>query len=146
MKCSYRLRIVKWKDEEAALRSIRTAVFIHEQHVPVHLEWDEFDAISMHILAQDFDEQSIGTVRLLPNGYVSRMAVLKEWRRKGIGTAMMQKLLQQAENLGVQQIKLNAQVSAIQFYERFGFQVFGKEFMDAGILHIKMELRLNVKL
>ncbi|MCE7914717.1 MAG: GNAT family N-acetyltransferase, partial [Nitrosomonas sp. PRO4] len=66
MKCSYRLRIVKWIDEETALRSVRTAVFIHEQHVPVDLEWDEFDAISMHILAQDLDEQSIGTVRLLP--------------------------------------------------------------------------------
>ncbi len=144
MKCSYRLRIVKWIDEETALRSVRTAVFIHEQHVPVDLEWDEFDAISMHILAQDLDEQSIGTVRLLPNGYIGRMAVLKEWRRKGIGTAMMQKLLEQAEHLGIQQVKLNAQVSAIQFYERFGFQVSGKEFMEAGIQHIKMKLRLNI--
>ncbi len=144
MQCSYRLRIVKWKDEEAALRSIRTAVFIHEQHVPLHLEWDEFDAISMHILAQNFEGQPIGTVRLLPNGYVGRMAVLKEWRGKGIGIAMMQKILQQAENLGIQQVKLNAQVSAIQFYERFGFQVSGKEFMDAGILHVKMVLRLSV--
>ncbi len=141
---SYRLRIVRWRDEEAALRSIRTAVFIHEQHVPVHLEWDEFDAISMHILAQNFEGQSIGTVRLLPNGYVGRMAVLKNWREKGIGSAMMQKVLQEAGNRGIQEIKLNAQTTAIHFYKKFGFQVFGKEFMDAGILHVKMVLLLSI--
>ena len=146
MQCSYRLRIVKWNNEEAALRSIRTAVFIHEQHVPVHLEWDEFDAISMHILAQNFDEQPIGTVRLLPSGYVGRMAVLKKWRGKGIGAAMMRKILEEASSRGIQEIKLNAQTTALQFYEKFGFQVFGKEFMDAGILHVKMVRTSAIKL
>jgi predicted GNAT family N-acyltransferase len=143
MQRSYQLRVVNWEEEASALRSVRTEVFIHEQQVPVHLEWDEFDAISMHVLALTSDEQPIGTVRLLPNGYIGRMAVLKEWRRKGIGSAMMSKVLEEINNRGIQEIMLNAQTIAIRFYEKFGFQVCGEEFMDAGILHIKMILQLK---
>ncbi len=143
MQYSHRLRIVNWEDEASALRGVRTEVFIHEQQVPAHLEWDEFDAISMHVLALNSDEQPIGTVRLLPDGHIGRMAVLKKWRGKGIGSAMMSKVLEEISNRGIQEAILNAQTTAIRFYEKFGFQVCGEEFMDAGILHIKMILQLK---
>ncbi len=142
MQHSHRLLIVNWEDEASALRIIRTAVFIHEQRVPEDLEWDEFDAISMHVLALNSGGQPVGTVRLLPDGHIGRMAVLKEWRGKGIGSAMMLRVLEEINNRRIPKAILNAQMTAIRFYEKFGFQACGKEFMDAGILHIKMILQL----
>ncbi len=139
---TYKILIVKWQDEELTLRIIRTAVFIHEQQVPESLEWDEFDLISMHVLVQDSTGQPIGTARLLSDGHIGRLAVLKEWRGKGIGSAIMKRILEEMNNRGLEKAMLNAQTTAISFYERLGFQVSGKEFIEAGIPHIRMILRL----
>lgn len=138
----YQIRLVKWQDEASVLRIIRTAVFIHEQKIPEDLEWDEFDLISVHVLALNSDEQPIGTARLLPDGHIGRMAVLKEWRGKGLGSAMLLKILEELRKQRMQKAILNAQMTAIKFYEKFGFQVSGKEFMEAEIPHIKMILLL----
>lgn len=137
----YRICVVNWQDEAVALRDIRTAVFIYEQQVPEDLEWDEFDPVSLHVLALNSDDQPIGTARLLPDGHIGRMAVLKEWRGKGIGSAMLQRILEESSHRGMQKAMLNAQMAAIKFYEKFGFQVSGEEFMEAGIPHIKMILQ-----
>ncbi len=138
------VHIVSWEDEALTLRAIRTEVFIHEQQVPESLEWDEFDAISMHVLARNFDGQPVGTARLLPDGHIGRMAVLKEWRGKGYGSAMLQKILEELRIRNKQKkAMLNAQASAVKFYEKFGFKVSGEEFVEAGILHVKMILFLK---
>lgn len=137
----YRICVVNWQDEAVALRDIRTAVFIYEQQVPEDLEWDEFDPVSLHVLALNSNDQPIGTARLLPDGHIGRMAVLKEWRGKGIGSAMLQRILEESSHRGMQKVMLNAQMAAIKFYEKFGFQVSGEEFMEAGIPHIKMILQ-----
>ncbi len=139
----YRIRIVNWRNEEPNLRSIRSAVFINEQNVPEAMEWDSMDRICTHILVQDFEGNGIGTARLLPDGHVGRMAVLKVWRRKGIGSAMLQKILQEMRALGMKKATLHAQLTAVEFYEKFGFQKCGKEFMEAGIPHIIMVLELS---
>lgn len=139
----YRIRMVNWRNEESNLRSIRSAVFITEQNVPEEMEWDSMDQICTHILVQDFEGNGIGTARLLPDGHVGRMAVLKVWRRKGIGSAMLQKILQEMRTLGMKKATLHAQLTAVEFYEKFGFQKCGKEFMEAGIPHIIMVLDLS---
>ncbi len=87
---SHSVHIVSWEDEALTLRAIRTEVFINEQQVPEAMEWDEFDAISTHVLARNFDGLPVGTARLLPDGHIGRMAVLKEWRGNGYGSAMLQ--------------------------------------------------------
>lgn len=134
------IRIVNWEDEVFTLRAIRTAVFIHEQRIPENLEWDEFDAISMHVLAFNSDGQPVGTARLLPDGHIGRMAVLKEWRGKGYGSAVLQRILEELRNRHCQKAMLNAQTTAVKFYEKFGFHAYGEEFMEANIPHIKMIL------
>ena len=140
---SHSVHIVTWEDEALTLRAIRTEVFIYEQQVPEAMEWDEFDAISTHVLASNFDGQPVGTARLLPDGHIGRMAVLKEWRGKGYGSAMLQKMLEELRNRRKQIVMLNAQASAVKFYEKFGFKVSGEEFLEAGILHVKMILFLK---
>ena len=138
----YRIRMVNWRNEESNLRSIRSAVFITEQNVPEEMKCDSMDQICTHILVQDFEGNGIGTARLLPDGHVGRMAVLKVWRRKGIGSAMLQKILQEMRALGMKKATLHAQLTAVEFYEKFGFQKCGKEFMEAGIPHVIMVLDL----
>jgi len=142
MQRPYSIRIASWQDEASILRIIRTAVFIHEQQIPEDLEWDKFDLISMHVLALNSDGQPIGTARFLPDGHVGRMAVLKEWRGKGLGSAMLLRILEELRSQHMQKAILNAQTTAVKFYEKFGFQVSGKEFMEVGIPHFRMILLL----
>ncbi len=143
MQQSFTINLVSWQNETDNLRSIREIVFINEQNVPEEMEWDEFDTISKHVLALDNDRKPIGTARLLPDGRIGRMAVLKEWRGKGVGSAMLKRLLQELMRQNVTQAILNAQTSVIQFYQKYGFQTEGEEFIEAGIPHIKMVLILK---
>ncbi len=136
------IRRVAWEDESQALRYIRECVFIQEQCVPVELEWDELDPVCLHILAKDGDGQSVGTARLLPDGHIGRIAVLKEWRKQGVGSALLQWMIEEMKSSGKQQAMLNAQTDAVKFYEKFGFRVVGDMFMDAGIPHVQMHLAL----
>lgn len=137
------VQIVSWEEAEAALRAVRTVVFIREQQVPEELEWDEYDAVSKHVLALNNAGQPVGTARLLPNGHIGRMAVLKEWRGQGLGSALLTTLLQILIRRRQFEAQLHAQTSAIPFYKKFGFQVVGEEFMEAGIPHVKMMLSLK---
>lgn len=137
------IKIVSWEEAATVLRAVRTAVFIREQQVPEELEWDQFDAVSVHVLAVNNVGQPVGTARLLPDGHIGRMAVLKEWRGQGLGSALLTKLLQVLIKRHQFEAKLHAQTSAIPFYKKFGFQIVGEEFMEAGIPHVKMMLSLK---
>jgi predicted GNAT family N-acyltransferase len=135
---TYTIRSANWQDDGLLLRIIRETVFVKEQQVPVELEWDEFDNDCLHLLAIDTNERPIGTARLLSDGHIGRMAVLKEWRGKGVGSAMLSRLLAETDDRHIRQAVLNAQTVAAGFYKKFGFQVVGEEFIEAGIPHVKM--------
>ena len=122
------------------LQVLRRDVFVVEQQVPEELEWDEFDATCIHALAEDAEQRPIGTGRLLANGQIGRMAVVKDWRRQGIGSALLEFLVDSARRERCDHICLNAQTHAIGFYARHGFVAQGDEFMDAGIVHRRMTL------
>lgn len=141
---TFQVALVQWQDSSSSLRAVRETVFILEQQVPEALEWDAYDPVSVHVLATTVpDGRAVGTARLLPDGHIGRMAVLKERRGEGIGSAMLRCLIDKARQSGIAEIKLNAQVAAKAFYAEFGFQETGREFMEAGILHVKMFLRLS---
>ncbi|MGQ0802224.1 MAG: GNAT family N-acetyltransferase [Pseudomarimonas sp.] len=126
-----------------AIRAVREPVFLVEQKVPPELEWDELDPLSRHVVARDFDGRPIGTGRLTPEQRIGRMAVLANWRGKGVGEAMLMRLLDQARDMGYLQIELHAQTHAIPFYARAGFVAEGDEFMEAGIPHQIMRIALQ---
>jgi predicted GNAT family N-acyltransferase len=135
---TYRVRPARWEADRAALRSIRERVFVHEQGVPLALEWDGKDAAAWHVLAEDPAGHPLGTARLLPDGQIGRMAVLPQWRCRGVGTALLQALLREADTRQGMAPYLNAQRSALEFYVRFGFVARGPEFTEAGIPHRRM--------
>jgi predicted GNAT family N-acyltransferase len=144
----FTISLVCWHDGEPLLRAVREAVFIHEQNVPSKLEWDGLDEVSRHALALNLKGDTIGCGRLVPPrgrapARIGRLAVLSEWRRMRVGTAVLEALLDYARSKKYTQVVLNAQVQALPFYRRFGFEEEGKEFLDAGIPHIKMRLKLK---
>jgi len=136
------VRLVEWSAAEAALRAIRYAVFVVEQHVPEDLEWDDMDARSTHALALA-DGSPIGCGRLLPTGYIGRMAVLAPWRNQGVGAALLVALVDLARERGHERAILNAQVRAMPFYARHGFVPTGEQFDEAGIDHRVMACALR---
>ena len=121
---------------------VREQVFVVEQGVPADMEYDEFDPWSLHVLARGPDGQAIGTGRLLPDGHIGRLAVLADWRSRGVGRALMCRLTDIARQRGFAELKLNAQVSAAGFYERLGYRAEGEVFMEAGIPHLAMVRKL----
>ncbi len=133
---------VSWMDMEPHLRDIRTRVFIEEQNVPEELEWEDNDIDCVHLLVKK-DNKYIATARLLPNGQIGRMAVLRPYRKLGVGSMMLQKLLAiAAEKMQLHNVFLNAQINAMDFYSKFDFQEQGEIFDDAGIPHIRMKKSL----
>ncbi|AZD99844.1 MULTISPECIES: GNAT family N-acetyltransferase [Pseudomonas] len=132
-----RVRVADWQKDNAEIRRIREAVFIIEQSVPPELEWDADDDSAAHFLALEGDFP-IGTARLLPDGQVGRVSVLKDWRGLKVGDALMQAVIGEAEKRGLKQLMLSAQVQATAFYERLGFSIVSEEFLEAGIPHVDM--------
>lgn len=136
----YTVRLASWHNDRTALQNLRRGVFIVEQQVPETLEWDDADATCIHALALDAQGRPIGTGRLLPDGHIGRMAVIPQWRRRGVGGAILEFLIGHAWQQGHAAVHLNAQTHALGFYARHGFVAHGGEFMDAGIPHRRMTL------
>ncbi|WP_172152320.1 MULTISPECIES: GNAT family N-acetyltransferase [Pseudomonas] len=134
---SIHVRLADWQKDNAELRRIRETVFIAEQAVPPELEWDAEDVEALHFLAYEGD-YPIGTARLLPDGHIGRVSVLKDWRGLKVGDALLRAVIAEAEKRGLQQQMLSAQVQATPFYERLGFAIVSGEYLDAGIPHVDM--------
>lgn len=117
---------------------VRETVFVAEQGVPAEMEYDHWDPLSLHALACGPGGEPVGTGRLLPDGHIGRMAVLKDWRAHGVGAMLLLHLMDAARKRGVERLALNAQISAEGFYRRFGFSPEGTQFIEAGIPHVRM--------
>jgi len=140
----FRVREARWQDDAVALGQIRQAVFVREQGVPLELEWDGRDSEAWQVLALDASGTPIGCGRLLPDGQIGRMAVLSRWRGHGVGTALLQQLLELGRReLPSTALFLHAQCAAERFYVRHGFRPRGEVFQEAGIPHRHMVLEAD---
>lgn len=137
-----RIELLSWPDARPLAAPIRFAVFVDEQNVPAEIELDERDAACVHAVAFGESGQPVGTGRLLPDGHVGRMAVMHAWRRQGVGGAILEALLSEARRRGHAEVVLSAQVQAVDFYRRHGFDAFGPVYEEAGIAHQDMRRRL----
>lgn len=139
---------VEWKNESEALTAIRHTVFVVERGVPVEIERDANDADAeqhIHVAARDEEGSIIGTGRIVLNGplpRIGRMAVLKAWRRHGVGAAILARLCDEAQKRGYEKVTLHAQTHAAPFYYKHGFLSHGGEFLEAGIPHLEMRKTL----
>jgi predicted GNAT family N-acyltransferase len=135
------IELMTWEKARADASPIRFTVFCEEQGVPLEIELDEHDPLSIHAVAYE-DGKPVATGRLLPDGHIGRMAVLREWRNRGIGGLILNKLLGRARQRGDREVVLSAQVHAARFYSAHGFVPHGDEYMEAGIRHQEMRRRL----
>jgi len=139
------VRLADWSSDANRLMTVRRRVFIEEQGVPERLEWDGSDPGAVHFIAEDAQGRPVGTARLLEDGHVGRMAVLPQWRRRGVASALLREVMRTARALGLRRLKLNAQTQVLGFYEQHGFLVAGDEFQDAGIPHRRMAQSLDAE-
>ncbi len=134
--------------EEA--KRIRFAVFVDEQHVSPRVEIDETDPLAHHVIARSEAGECLGTGRAFEDPddpalwRIGRMAVLGKARGLGVGRLIMNELLAIVSNRPrARRIKLIAQTHAIPFYERFGFEAAGAEYLEEGIPHRDMFLTIR---
>ena len=136
---TFRVRVADWKRDGARLRRIRHEVFVLEQGIPETLEWDGRDVACRHVVANDDKGAAIGCGRLLPDGGIGRLAVERARRGRGVGSAILSRLVDVARSAGFERVMLNARADAEGFYARHGFAAAGAEFTEAGIRHRRME-------
>ena len=140
---SYKI-VVSDRELEGAFE-VRKQVFVEEQGIPEDLELDELDMEAMHMVVKD-GEGIVGTARVLflaaSQAKLERMAILKPFRRRGIGKGIISFLDEEFKNRGTEQVVLHAQCSAVNFYKSCGFEESGSPFWEAGIKHVKMQKRL----
>jgi predicted GNAT family N-acyltransferase len=131
------VRTVSSKKALAAAFEIRVRVFVKEQGVPEDIELDRDDERATHFLAVHAGK-AVGTARMVMrrgSAKIGRMAVLKSYRRKGVGKRLLKRAVQMARQSGAKKIYLHAQVAVIGFYENLNFRCVGPVFDEAGIPH-----------
>lgn len=135
---AFTVRSANWLVDAEKLRKVRRIVFIDEQIVPPELEWDDADEHASHVVAITDNGEAVGTARLISDCRIGRMAVLKPWRKRGVGGSMLTALLDISIKHGCSLVRLHAQTHALAFYARYGFVAVGDEFEEAGIAHRAM--------
>ncbi|MBK8814363.1 MAG: GNAT family N-acetyltransferase [Methylococcaceae bacterium] len=138
----FRVEPADYKADFEDLRLIRKAVFIVEQNIPEDIEFDVIDSNCYHVIARDNHHKPIGTARLSPDRKIGRMAVLENWRGKGVGKALITAILDKARKLGFIEVTLHAQTAVLNFYQKLGFTEEGKLFFEADIAHQLMRMPL----
>ena|SRR5690606_21363856 len=143
-----KLRILRtdWQTHRTELSGLRRQVFVEEQGVPEDLEWDEQDAGAVHFLVLNEAHAAVATARVIPESdgeiRIGRFAVRADQRRRGIGAELLKEILIWAREQGYENAVLSAQLSALAFYEAAGFTAYGDIYLDAGIEHRSMTLKL----
>jgi len=134
--------------DEAELQAafdLRRRVFVEEQGISGELEFDGLDGEAIHVVAVE-GGSVIGTARIRfpadKQAKIERMAVAKSARRKGIGTGMVAFLIAECRARKMRQVILHAQHNVVPFYRSCGFEEVGRPFLEAGIKHIRMQMRL----
>ncbi|NOT89936.1 MAG: GNAT family N-acetyltransferase [Lysobacter sp.] len=140
---TFRVEAIDYASGVDDLRAVREPVFVREQQVPIELEWDELDPRCVHVIARDATGKPIGTGRLTPEHKIGRMAVLPEWRGRGVGDALLLSLIHEAAQRRWPELRLHSQASAVGFYVKHGFVPYGDRFMEAGIEHQSMRRQIG---
>jgi len=138
-------KLVSSDSELKAAFEVRRLVFVKEQNISEDLTFDDHDRQALHMVVMD-GERAIGTARVLflsnNQAKLERMAILKPFRRRGIGRRIICYLIEELSKRQVEQIVLHAQYAVVAFYKSCGFEESGLPFCEAGIKHVKMQRRL----
>ena len=125
---------VDWEQASPLLRNVREQVFICEWRIPKRIEFDQHDQHAFHIIVCDDETQEpIATGRILPSGEISRIAVLKPYRKHQVDKVILKGLLNVAKEIGLEEVYINSPLSKVEHYRSHNFNVIGNVYMEAGI-------------
>ena len=132
-----RIELLSWEQAEPVAAPIRFAIFIEDQQA-AGIELDDLDKDCVHAIAYDDAGKAVATARLLPDGQIGRMAVVKDWRRRGVGAALLEALINEARQRGLHEVRISAPLQALEFYRSQGFAAQGKIQQVSGVLQQTM--------
>lgn len=147
------IRRIETDADWSAARRIRTRVFIEEQACPPEEEWDAHDepsarGVTCHHLLGFVDDTPAVVARWRPTTHdgermakLERFAVLPEWRGRGLGRALIDATIADAQAAGFTAFVLHAQAHLEGLYASLGFERRGGVFEEAGIPHVLMARR-----
>lgn len=132
-------------EELFAIYKLRVSVFVVEQKC-AYQEVDEVDKAAYHIWLED-DNGIEAYLRLMPEGVVcpetSLGRVIAVKRRCGMGSRIVSESIRFAkEKLAAKEIVIEAQTYVKKLYESLGFKAESDEFLEDGIPHVRMRLKL----
>lgn len=135
-----KIEIYEGLPEEA--RQIRQTVFVEEQGFQE--EFDQTDAAAVHFVVYLEDSLPVATCRVFwdvaVGGYaLGRFAVLKEYRDRNIGSAMMKEAEKHVRKAGGKSLALHAQCQVRGFYRKLGFVEYGEVEDEQGCPHVWMK-------
>jgi predicted GNAT family N-acyltransferase len=119
------IKVLPWSEAEHHASPLRFEVFMQAKTGATGVEVNEGDNECIHVLAYD-GGRPIGTARLMPDGQISRMVVVREWRRRGVGGLMLDALIEEARKRGDASVRVMAPMQAMEFYRERGFVADGK--------------------
>ena len=137
----FTVSLIGWHDGEPLLKTIREAIFIRELGVSEASEWDGLDESCRHALALSLGGDAIGCGRMSPDGHIGHIAVLPQWRKQKVGTAIMEALLDYARAHDYPQVSVDVPPRYAPFYRRIGFAE-QDEAADAVLPRTRMILKL----
>jgi predicted GNAT family N-acyltransferase len=140
---AFRVELKQWEEARTVAGPIRYTIFLEEKDAPPGIEPDELDAQCIHAIVYDESGKAVGTGRLLPDGQLGRMAVLKDWRRRGAGAALVEALIAEAHRRGQTEVTVMAALQSAEFYRSLGFAAEGKVEKSGGVLQQKMRKALT---
>lgn len=126
---------------------VRAAVFIVEQDC-VYQDIDYSDQTALHLWLTNGVGKIVALCRVCPGGTkldaLSIGRVISTERGKGYGALIFQKALDVVRQYfpETKLVKIEAQLTKLHFYERFGFRATSEPFMMEGLMHIDMELKI----
>jgi len=118
-------------DEIDAILAIEQASFTNPWTREMYVAELKNQGVSFFYLARDKGRQSVGFCsfwRVVDELHINNLAVVPEYRRQGVATALLRRVLEDAARFDIRRTMLEVRRSntaARQLYERFGFVVAG---------------------
>ena len=120
----------------------RSRVFQFEQNIR-YLDEDDVDYNSLHCFFEENGQVTAYLRAYLESEKIKIGRVLTVTHGKGQGKRLMELgIISAREHFGARTIVIDAQKHAEGFYKKLGFTTSSGEFLEEGIVHVKMELGL----
>ncbi|RSU12992.1 GNAT family N-acetyltransferase [Vagococcus acidifermentans] len=135
----------KWL--QAASYYLRMLVFVQEQHISPKAEFDRLDTDQTNYIVIYHRQEPVATGRYQQDDPLTvrpdRLCVKKNWRNRGLGRRIVTELERIGRRNGCRVSRIHGEKTAVAFYEKCGYQVVSDDFIEDGIICVKLEKQLS---